>query len=129
VQGYFFKAAVMETELLTIADTAEVVIQAQVAQTIGMRILFFFPVTVRNHLVLFRCVQHSCTFAVKSISVCRPAVRHNLQHVPLVYTRMPGYRFFDLIDADGRRWWLMITKLLMQIENIDLFRSVVLYVR
>lgn len=47
VQGYFFKAASMGIHLLTVADTAEVVIQAQVAQTIGMRLLFFFPVTVR----------------------------------------------------------------------------------
>jgi hypothetical protein len=45
-QGYFYKAASMSTELLTVADTAEVVIQAHVAQTLGTRLLFFFPVTV-----------------------------------------------------------------------------------
>lgn len=48
VQGYFFKAGSMQSEMLSVADAAEVVIQAQVAQTIGMRILFFFPVSVRS---------------------------------------------------------------------------------
>lgn len=55
LQGYFYKAASMESDLVTVADTAEVVIQAQVAQTLGMRILFFFPVTVRP----LQC--HPCT--------------------------------------------------------------------
>lgn len=48
MQGYFYKAASMASDHVTVGDASEVIIQAQVAQTIGMRILFFFPVTVHS---------------------------------------------------------------------------------
>jgi hypothetical protein len=47
VQGYFFKAGSLDDQSwISIPDVAEVTVQAQVAQTVGMRVLFFFPVTV-----------------------------------------------------------------------------------
>ena len=52
LQGYFFKAGALKAQdWITIPDTAEVTIRGQVAQTIGMRLLFFFPVSVRRHCV------------------------------------------------------------------------------
>jgi hypothetical protein len=49
LQGYFYKAGAMkEQKWVTIPDTAEVVVRAQVAQTLGLRLLFFFPVSVRS---------------------------------------------------------------------------------
>jgi hypothetical protein len=56
VQGYFYKAGAIRSEWVTVADAAEVAVQAQVAQTFGMRILFFFPVTVRFTL---SCCGHA----------------------------------------------------------------------
>lgn len=47
VQGYFFKAGALASEWVTVADVADVVVQAQVAQSLGLRILYLFPVTVR----------------------------------------------------------------------------------
>jgi hypothetical protein len=53
MQGYFYKAgALREQEWVTVADAAEVTIRGQVAQTLGMRLLFFFPVSVRTRLLL-----------------------------------------------------------------------------
>jgi hypothetical protein len=48
VQGYFYKAAALGADdLVSVADAAVSIVRAQLLQTIGMRILFFFPVTVR----------------------------------------------------------------------------------
>jgi hypothetical protein len=47
VQGFFFKAGSLKNQSwITIADVAEVTVRGQIAQTVGMRILFFFPVSV-----------------------------------------------------------------------------------
>lgn len=55
-QGFFLKAgALPQQSWVTVADAAEVTVQAQVAQTVGMRTLFFFPVTVRRFLMLCCC--------------------------------------------------------------------------
>lgn len=48
MQGYFFKAGALGSDWVTVADVAEVVVQAQVAQSLGLRILYLFPVTVRS---------------------------------------------------------------------------------
>eukprot|EP00892_Ulva_mutabilis_P012029 jgi/Ulvmu1/9199/UM005_0299.1 len=43
--GYFFKAGALASSWVTVADVAEVSVHAQVAQTIGLRTLYLFPVT------------------------------------------------------------------------------------
>jgi hypothetical protein len=63
-QGYFYKAAALgEDDLVTVADTADVVLKAQLLQTIGMRLLFFFPVTVCLLLLWWGVAKYSllCT--------------------------------------------------------------------
>lgn len=47
-QGYFFKAGALTSSWVTVADVAEVTVQAQVAQSLGLRTLYLFPVTVRR---------------------------------------------------------------------------------
>jgi hypothetical protein len=51
VQGYFYKAGALGAEdIVSVVDTASVVARGQMLQTIGLRLLFFFPVTVRPML-------------------------------------------------------------------------------
>eukprot|EP00892_Ulva_mutabilis_P011588 jgi/Ulvmu1/8801/UM048_0056.1 len=44
--GYFFKAGALDPPILSIDEVAKVTLQAHVAQTVGLRLLMFFPVAV-----------------------------------------------------------------------------------